>query len=74
MTNVLDKYVVERRDGRPLENMVFVLSPETDDVALDALIHYKEHTKDRQLRIALDTWIRAILKSKGAEWAKEVAR
>ncbi len=49
------KYEV-RRDGEPVEGC-FVLCPETDDVALSALVAYATYTPNRVLADDLWGWV-----------------
>ncbi len=49
------KYRVEK-DGEPVENC-FVLEPESDSAAREALIEYAEHTDDEDLAEDLREWV-----------------
>ena len=50
-----EKYEV-RKDGEPVEDC-FVLEPESDSAAREALIEYAEHTDDDELATDLREWI-----------------
>lgn len=59
---LFDKYEV-LKDGEE-QDACFVLKPETDDAALEALRTYANTTEDLQLRSELRGWIMAIEEGK----------
>lgn len=57
MAGLYDKYDVQRKDGEPIEDRVFVLSPSTDPAALAALREYASTTTNVELGQDLLQWI-----------------
>ncbi|ELY73253.1 hypothetical protein [Natrinema pallidum] len=53
--SLYEKYEV-RKDGDPVESC-FVLEPESDSAAREALIRYAEETDDEQLAEDLREWV-----------------
>lgn len=53
------KYAVFK-NGKPVEKPVFILSPETDPVALKALRTYADETDNLELSADLTAWLDGI--------------
>lgn len=45
-----NKFIVQRVDGKPINDFVFVLRPEKDKAALNALKEYAKSTKNKKLK------------------------
>jgi len=54
MKGLYDKYIITKVDGTPVEGFHFILKPESDPVAFDALAYYAKWTHNNQL--AVDLW------------------
>ncbi len=48
------KYIVKKANGEPVKNNVFILSPETDEAAMQALATYQECIEGKNPELAHD--------------------
>lgn len=55
-TGIYPKYEV-RKDGEPVDGFVFVLEPESDEAAREALWEYVSETDDEELAADLKEWL-----------------